>query len=154
MRNWPYAYSLGQAADSPVKGKFDTAPLPAASGQKAVGCIGGWGLAVSKYSKQPDASIEFIRYLASPEYQLFRAVVGSYVPTIDSVANNPAVQQNQPYLSKVGGVTRVARPSAETGENYNQVSTAFFQGVNNIENGQDPASVLPTVQNQIQRLLG
>ena len=28
MRNWPYAYSLGNGADSPVKGKFDVAPLP------------------------------------------------------------------------------------------------------------------------------
>ena len=84
----------------------------------------------------------------------YRAVVGSFVPTIQSVASDPAVQQAQPYLSNLSSVQRVARPSAETGENYNQVSTAFFQGVNNIENGQDPASVLPTVQNQIQRLLG
>jgi trehalose/maltose transport system substrate-binding protein len=50
-------------------------------------------------------------------------------------------------------VQRVARPSAETGDNYNQISTAFFQGVNQILNGQDASSVLPTVQNQIQRLL-
>jgi trehalose/maltose transport system substrate-binding protein len=154
MRNWPYAYSLGNAADSPVKGKFDVAALPAASGQQSVGCIGGWALSVSKYSKQQDASIEFIRYLASPEYQTFRGVVGSYVPTIQSVADNSAVQQNQPYLAKLANVNRVARPSAETGENYNQVSTAFFQAINNIENGQDAGSVLPSAQNQIQRLLG
>ena len=63
------------------------------------------------------------------------------------------MQQAQPYLAKVGSVTRVARPSAETGENYNQVSTVFFQGVNNILNGQDAASVLPNVQNQISRLI-
>jgi trehalose/maltose transport system substrate-binding protein len=154
MRQWPYAYSLGQKDDSPVKGKFDTTALPAASGQQPVGCIGGWALAVSKYSKAQDASIEFIRYVTSPEFQKFRAVAGSYVPTIESVAADPAVQQAQPYLATVANVQRVARPSAQTGENYNQVSTAFFQAINNIENGQDPASVLPTAQNQIQRLLG
>jgi trehalose/maltose transport system substrate-binding protein len=153
MRNWPYAYALGAANDSPVKGKFDVAPLPAGSGQQAVGCIGGWALAVSKYSKSPDASIEFVRYLSSPEFQTFRGVVGGYVPTIPSVADNPAVQQAQPYLAKVGDVMRVARPSAETGENYNQVSTLFFQGANSILNGQDAASVLPNMQSQIQRLL-
>ncbi|MBV9578816.1 MAG: ABC transporter substrate-binding protein [Chloroflexi bacterium] len=153
MRNWPYAYALGAANDSPVKGKFDVAPLPAGSGQQPVGCIGGWALAASKYSKNPDASVEFIRYLTSPEFQTFRGVVGGYVPTIPSVAADPNVVQAQPYLTKVGNVTRVARPSAETGENYNQVSTYFFQGVNNILNGQDASSVVPTMQNQISRLV-
>lgn len=154
MRNWPYAYALGNAADSPVKGKFDVTSLPAAQGQKPVGTIGGWALAVSKYSKNQDAAIEFTRYMTSPEVQTYRAVIGTYVPTIQSVASDPAVQQAQPYLANLANVQRVARPSSETGENYNQVSTAFFQGINNIENGQDPSSVLPTVQNQIQRLLG
>jgi len=154
MRNWPYAYALGQKDDSPVKGKFDVAALPASSGQKPVGTIGGWALAVSKYSKNQDASIEFIRYLTSPEVQTYRAVVGSFVPTIPAVASDPNVQQAQPFLANLADVERVARPSSETGENYNQVSTAFFQAVNNIENGQDPGSVLPQAQNQIQRLLG
>jgi trehalose/maltose transport system substrate-binding protein len=153
MRNWPYAYALGQAADSPVKGKFDVAPLPATSGQNSVGCIGGWALACSKYSKNQDAAISFIAYLTSPEFQTFRGVVGGFVPTIPTVADNPTVQQAQPYLSKLASVSRVARPSAETAENYNQVSTAFFQGVNQILNGQDASSVLPSMQTQINRLL-
>jgi trehalose/maltose transport system substrate-binding protein len=154
MRNWPYAYALGSANDSPVKGKFDVTALPAASGQQPVGCIGGWALAVSKYSKNQDAAFEFVRYLTGPESQTYRAVVGTYVPTIPSVASDPAVAQAQPYLANLSNVQRVARPSSETGENYNQISTAFFQAVNNVENGQDPASVLPTAQSQIQRLLG
>ncbi len=29
MRNWPYAYALGNGDDSAVKGKFEVAPLPA-----------------------------------------------------------------------------------------------------------------------------
>ncbi len=153
MRNWPYAYALGAASDSPIKGKFDVAPLPASSGQQPVGCIGGWALAVSKYSKNPDASVEFVRYLTSPEFQTYRGVVGGYVPTIPTVAADPNVQQAQPYLTKVGNVTRVARPSAQTGENYNQVSTIFFQGVNNVLNGQDAGSVMSSAQNQINRLI-
>jgi trehalose/maltose transport system substrate-binding protein len=118
-----------------------------------VGTIGGWALAVSKYSKVPDASVEFVRYLTSPEFQTYRGVVGGYVPTIESVAANANVQQAQPYLAKVGIVTRVARPSAQTGENYNQVSTIFFQAANTILNGQDAGSVLSSAQNQINRLI-
>ncbi len=32
MRNWPYAYGLGNGDDSAVKGLFDVAPLPTAAG--------------------------------------------------------------------------------------------------------------------------
>src|SRR5690606_27915849 len=49
-RNWPYAYSLGNGADSPIAGKFDVAPLPAGEGADArsAATLGGWNVAVSK----------------------------------------------------------------------------------------------------------
>ena len=47
MRNWPYAWSLGQAADSPIKGKIGVAALPAGTGPgaKKSATLGGWQLA-------------------------------------------------------------------------------------------------------------
>ncbi len=154
MRNWPYAYSLGNKDDSPVKGKFDVAPLPAQSGNKSVGTVGGWQLSVSKYSRSQDAAIEFVRYLTTPEVETYRAVVGSFVPTIPAVAERPEVVRAQPYLKNLADVVRVTRPSRETGEQYNEASTAFFQGVNQILNGQDAAQVLPGVQQRLERLVG
>jgi len=153
MRNWPYAYALGNAAESPVKGKFDAAPLPAQPGSTPVGTVGGSQLGVSRYSKNQDAAIEFVRYLSSPEVETWRAVVGSFVPTISSVADNPDVLKVMPFLKTAAGVERVARPSRQTGEKYNEASTAFFQGVNQILNGQDAAQVLPQTQQRIERLV-
>ncbi len=152
-RNWPYAYSVTNQADSPTKGKFDVAPLPAQSGGKHSGTIGGWGMAVSKYSKNQDAAIQFIRYMTSPEFQTWHAVAGSFVPTIQTVADNPQVIAVQPYLKTMSNVDRVGRPSAVFGEQYNQASTAFFQGVAQVMQGQDAAQVLPDVQQKLQRLL-
>jgi len=153
MRNWPYAYAEGNASDSPIAGKFDVAPIPANSGQKHYGTVGGWQLGVSAYSKNPDASIELVRYLCSPEVQTWRAVIGSYVPTQDAVSTNPDVIKAMPFLQSLGDVVRVTRPSRSTGENYNQVSTYFFQGVNQVLTGGDAASVLPQVQQQIERVI-
>jgi trehalose/maltose transport system substrate-binding protein len=153
MRNWPYAYAVGQKDDSPVKGKFDVAPLPAQGG-KSSGTVGGWQLSVSKYSKAIDASVEFVRYLSSPDVETFRAVVGSYVPTIQAVADRPEVLQTMPFLKNLASVDRVTRPSRALGERYNEGSTAIFQGVNQILNGQDASAVLPNVQRQVERLLG
>ena len=154
MRNWPYAYAAGNQSDSPIKGKFDVAPLPAAQGQDHYGCVGGWQLGVSAYSKAKDASIEFVRYMTSPEVETWRAVIGSYVPTMASVSSDPNVVKAMPFLAKLENVVRVTRPSGQTGENYNQVSTYFFQGVNKVLSGDDAASVLPQVQQQIERVVG
>jgi len=153
MRNWPYAYSLGNSADSAVKGKFDVAPLPAQSGSKHTGTIGGWGMAVSRYSKVQDAAIQLVRYFTSPEFQTWRAQAASVVPTIQAVADKPEVQQVEPYLKTMADVDRVGRPSAQFQDNYNQASTAFFQGVSQVLGGQDATQVLPDVQSKLQRLL-
>ncbi len=153
MRNWPYAYAAGNASDSPIAGKFDVAPIPANSGQKHYGTVGGWQLGVSTYSKNQDAAIELVRYLASPEVETWRAVVGSYVPTQPDVAADPDVIKAMPFLQSLQDVVRVTRPSRSTAENYNQVSTYFFQGVNQVLTGGDASSVLPQVQQQIERVV-
>ncbi len=153
MRNWPYAYAPSQAADSPVKGKFDIAPLPANPPGKPSGTIGGWGQAVSKYSKAPDAAVQYVRYVTSAPVQTWRAIAGGFVPTIQTVADNADVNVAQPYLKAVANVERVGRPAGAYGDSYNQASTAFFQGVSQILGGQDAAQVLPGVQQKLQQLL-
>jgi trehalose/maltose transport system substrate-binding protein len=152
MRNWPYAYAAAKQG-SPIQNTFDAGALPANSGQPHVGTVGGWQLGVSKYSKNQDAGVELVRYMASPEVQAWRAVVGTFLPTIQAVAAMPAVVQAQPFLKNIGDVQRVTRPSTVLADQYNQGSTIFFQGVNQILNGQDAGSVLPNVSQQLQRLL-
>jgi trehalose/maltose transport system substrate-binding protein len=154
MRNWPYAYSLGQADDSAVVGVFDVTGLPAGEGMDPVGTLGGWQLAVSNYSEAPEAATEFVKYMVSPEVVKWRAIVASFVPLIAEVAEDPEVIEAQPYLENLADVTRVTRPSQSTGENYNQVSTEFFQGVNEILTGGSADEIIPSVAQRIERLLG
>jgi trehalose/maltose transport system substrate-binding protein len=154
MRNWPYAYSLGQAADSAVVDKFDVAGLPAGEGMDSVGTLGGWQLAVSAYSDEPEAATEFVKYMVSPEVVKWRAIVATFVPLITEVAEDPDVIANQPYLENLADVVRVTRPSQSTGENYNQVSTEFFQGVNEILTGGSAEDIIPSVAQRIERLIG
>ena len=99
MRNWPYAYSI--AADpkqSKVVGKFSVTTLPHGPGGHPVGTVGGWQLAVNKYSKHQDAAIEFVRYMTSPAVEKFDAITNTNVPTIPAVAKDPAVVKATPYL--------------------------------------------------------
>lgn len=153
MRNWPYAYSAGNADKSPIKGKFAVAPLPHEPGQKSAGTIGGWQLAVSKFSSQKDAAIELVRYLTSPEGQKFRATAGSFIPTIPSVQQDPEVVKSMPFLASAKDIELVARPSNSTGARYNEASIAFFQGVSQALQGKEPKLVLGQVEQRLTRAL-
>jgi trehalose/maltose transport system substrate-binding protein len=155
MRNWPYAYAAAGQEDSPIRGQFDVAPIPTLTADATpVGTVGGWQLGVSRYSQNPEAATEFVRYMTSPEVQTYRAVVGSYIPTIDAVATDAQVVEAMPFLESLADVERVTRPSNELGENYNQGSTVFFQGVSRVLQGQDAAEILPQVSQQLGRFVG
>jgi len=153
MRNWPYAYSAGQAADSPVAGKFEVGPLPAAEGNDPVGTVGGWQLAVNNYSNNKEAAMEWVKYLGGAEMQKWRAIHYSFVPLVKSVAEDPQVIEAMPFLETTADVIRVTRPSAEAGELYNELSTVFFQGVNGILTGDNPEDVVPDMATEIEDLL-
>jgi trehalose/maltose transport system substrate-binding protein len=154
MRNWPYAYSLAQAAGSKVAGKFAVAPLPHGPGGGSVATVGGWQLAVSKYSKHPDAAIEFVRYMTSKPVEKFDTITNSNVPTIPSLANDPQVKKAAPYLNPAtANVPRATRPSTVLGVKYNEGSKDIYQAINRILNGASASSVLPGLQSQLQALL-
>ena len=155
MRNWPYAYSLAQAPGSKVAGKFAVAPLPhGAGGGNSVATVGGWQLAVSKYSKHQDAAIEFVRYMTSAPVEKFDTITNSNVPTIPALARDLAVRKAAPYLDPAtAAVPRVVRPSTILGAKYNEGSKDIYQAVSRILNGTPAESVLPGLQSQLQALL-
>jgi trehalose/maltose transport system substrate-binding protein len=154
MRNWPYAYSIGQdPKSSKIVGKFSVTVLPHAGG-KSVGTVGGWQLAVNRYSKNVDASIEFVRYMTSPGAQKFSAITNTNVPTIPAVARDKAVVKANPYLKpEIANVVRVTRPARDLKTHYNEGSKAIYQGINQILNGRSASSVLPRIESQLNRIL-
>jgi trehalose/maltose transport system substrate-binding protein len=153
LRNWPYAYSASQT--SSVKGKFNVTVLPHSGNNSSVGTVGGWQLGVSKYSKHKGAAIEFIRYLTSPAAEKFTAIFSSNPPTIPSVAADKAVVKVNPWLKPaIAKVPRVTRPSRFLKGKYVQGSQIIYQGINQILNGQNATRVLPSIESQLNKLLG
>jgi trehalose/maltose transport system substrate-binding protein len=153
MRNWAYAWALTNGADSPIRGKVAVAPLPAAPGFRSSSTVGGWQVAVNKYSRVAGAAVEWVRYAASPEVQTYQALVGSLGPTIPAVAARADVLQAEPFLSVLQDVVRVTRPATAFGPHYDEASTVIYRGVNQILNGQDANPVLVAIQTQLEHLL-
>lgn len=143
MRNWPYAYALGNNEDSAVKGKFDVAPLPAAKeGDAPSSTLGGWNLAVSKYSRQQEPAIALVKYLASPEVQKVQAVEISRLPTIEALYDDKDILSAQPFMAHWKPIFQnaVPRPSAATKVKYNEVSSKFWSAVHNTLSGRGTAA--------------
>ena len=138
MRNWPYAWALLEADDSPVKGKVGVAPLPRGGAQgRHSATLGGWQLAVSRHSDEQEAAIAFVTYLASEAEQKRRAIEGAFAPTIEALYRDPDVLAANPFFAELGTVLQdaVARPSAITGTSYAQTSTLFWEAAHATLNG-------------------
>ncbi|HEV2558190.1 MAG TPA: ABC transporter substrate-binding protein [Microvirga sp.] len=156
MRNWPYAWALVNAGDSPVKDKVGIAALPKGGADgKNSGTLGGWQLAVSKYSKNQEAAIDLVKYLTSAEEQKRRAVTGGFTPTLPALYQDADILKANPHFKELFTTftSAVARPSAPTGERYNQVSSEFYGAVHRVLSGQDkPEASLANVQRTLDRL--
>lgn len=142
MRNWPYAYALGNSADSPIKDKFEVAPLPSAGeGTGSAATLGGWNVAVSKYTKNKDAAVSLAKYLASKDAQKQRALMASQLPTIVSLYDDEEIKAKQPLIPRWKDVflNAVPRPSAPTKVKYNEVSSKFWSAVHNTLAGKGSA---------------
>ncbi|AGS26382.1 trehalose/maltose ABC transporter substrate-binding protein (plasmid) [Rhizobium etli] len=143
MRNWPYAYSLGNGADSAVKGKFDVMTLPvAAAGDKPSSTLGGWNLAVSKYSEKQEAAIALVKFLASKDVQKARAIELSNLPTLTDLYDDKDVAAAQPFMPNWKPIFQdaVPRPSATAKVKYNEVSSKFWTAVHNTLSGSGSAA--------------
>ena len=142
MRNWPYAYALGQDPKSVISGKFDITVLPKGGDDgKNAACLGGWQLMVSAYSKVPDAAADLVKYLVSQDEQKKHSIALSQLPTLPALYTDPDVLAKNPFFKNALPVLEnaVARPSTVTGVDYNQVSTSFFQNVNQVLTGTETA---------------
>jgi trehalose/maltose transport system substrate-binding protein len=142
MRNWPYAWPLMNGQDSPVRDKIGITQLPKGGPDgKFTGALGGWQLAVSKYSAKAEAAADLVRYLTSKEEQKRRAIVGSFNPTIDALYKDQEVLAASPFFGELYDtfVNAVARPSRVTGVRYNQVSAEFWNAVHATLSGQGDA---------------
>jgi trehalose/maltose transport system substrate-binding protein len=142
MRNWPYAYPLGQDPKSPISGKFDVTALPKGGDDgKNSACLGGWQLMISAYSKVPNASADLVRYLTSAEIQKRHAIELGLLPTLPDLYSDSDLQQKIPWFKEATNIlaNTVARPSTLAGGSYNQLSQGIFENVNKILNGQESA---------------
>ena len=141
MRNWPYAYGLGQAEDSPVRDQFDVTRLPRGNGAEGrhASVVGGQQLGVSRYSRYPDAAADAARCLTDATAQRRRALADGTPPAIAALYDDADVQARIPAAAQIAeslAEHAVARPAAVTGGHYTEISLVYFIEVNRVLTGE------------------
>ncbi len=157
MRNWPSAYVDSQAAGSSIRNKFDVALLPGGKGGR-VGTLGGWGLAISRFSVHPHEALELIRYLSRRDVQVKRSRMLSQPPTLLELYNVPEVRESNPRFDLLSQAFRtgiVSRPSNVTGKKYQEVTDAYIEAVHSVltrEKGAPEAAA--ALENELVHITG
>jgi len=155
MRNWPYAWALAQSEDSPVRDKVGVIPLPRGGTQgKVSGTLGGWHLAVSRYSKHPAQSADLVAFLTSAAQQKKRAIEASYNPTIPALYADREVLAANPFfgelLTSLNNAT--ARPSRIAGPHYNRLSSDVWRAAHDVLSGRPAAARVARLETDLNRL--
>ena len=128
LRNWPYL--LSQTQGTPVEGKFGVAYLPGGTAGQGRATLGGWGVGVSKRSRNVGFAVEYCKFLASPSEQAFMAKNLNHIPVLYASAmpdHATLCNRTIPSFCDLPSPNLVARPSTITAPNYGAVSTLLFQ---------------------------
>jgi len=155
MRNWPYAFSLGNdPKTSKIAGKFDIHPL-LYGGSNTIGHsnIGGWQYGINAFSKNPDASWKFIKFMLSPDSQKTIAIQLSELVTLKSIYTDQDVLSKVPFFTKVLTILQNALPRPVS-PFYPDISQAIQLRVHQALTKQtSPAAALSALQSDLQAIV-
>ena len=140
MRYWSSGSRSLRAAASSVAEHFGVAPLPAGPSRCAQ-TMGGFQLAVSRYSAYQQEAAELVLELTSGVAQKARALQEGYLPTIRQLYDDPEVLKAVPeakVVERAGRKSWVLRPSSIAAEKYSAVSKDYYEAVHRILSGECP----------------
>jgi trehalose/maltose transport system substrate-binding protein len=151
MRNWPYAYALGNKAPA-IKGKFKITTLPGIDGKPGVGVLGGTQLAINAYTDNPGASLAVLNYFTSEVGQRF--IGESSTPPVTTAAyQDPAVRKALGLPDEIEKAIGAAKPRPVSPV-YPQISQAIYNNVNEALAGRiGTDAAVKAMSSQIQKAL-
>ena len=151
MRNWPYAYALGNKSD--IKGKFAVAPYPEFEGGGKAGILGGHNLVISAFSKNTGGSVALIDFLTSAESIKRDAAKYSLAPVLTATYEDAEVKEALPFAADLKQAVEQAKSRPVTPV-YNAVSQAIYKNVNAALAGQmESKAALEKAQTEIDKAL-
>jgi len=114
-RNWPYAWNVANDPQrSKVAGKIGMIPLPSFPGGKGVAALGGWQLAISRFSKKSELAWRFVAFMTSHAMQKRITLSTGRAPTRVALYNDREVLDQLPQLESLWETFKQAVPRPTT----------------------------------------
>jgi len=154
-RNWPYMYALAANPDESkvTQDQVSVAPLPAGPAGSVSG-LGGWNFYINAASdpEKQDAAYEFVKFATAPEQQKFRALNGSFLPTLKALYDDQEILDAVPVIALAGEAlaNTVPRPVSPY---YSDMSLKMAEQFNRAYKGDvSPEEAVRTLQSELQQI--
>ena len=150
MVNYPYIYPAAAEVGEDFQKNIGWARYPrSVPGEESAPPLGGFNIAVSAYSKNPDLAFEAAECIASPENQALSAELGGLPPTSESVYDDPKVRKSYPFADELRESIDSAGPRPVTPA-YSDISLAI-QKTYHPPDSVDPNSVVEQLRDRIEK---
>jgi multiple sugar transport system substrate-binding protein len=154
MRSWPYAWPLGDRADSPIRGKIAIKAMVGTPGNSGGACLGGWGLGIAKSSKHPQEAWEVIKYFTSEDVQRKLILQAGYVPSRTALFTDPEIVAKYPHYPKLLEVSQnaVLRPPIAQYAQVSDILQRYLSAA--LTDRISPAQAMQAAATETRQLLG
>lgn len=147
-RDWLSGYGpYNNAETSKVAGNMEIAPLP------SYGCLGGWGVMVSTYSKHPEEAVKFAKFRANYASQMIALDLVDIKPTLKSAYESAEVLEKKPELPKYLPELEKSRPRPQS-PYYAEISGIMQLEIHSVITGiTSPAEGAEKITTQVKGVL-
>jgi multiple sugar transport system substrate-binding protein len=154
MRNWPYAWPLGNKSGSPIQGKIAIKAMVGTPGNSGGACLGGWGLGIAKSSKHPKEAWEVIKYFTSEAVQRSLILDAGYVPSRTALFTDKQIVAKYPHYPKLLEVSKnaVLRPPIAQYAQVSDILQRYLSAA--LTDRLSPDRAMQAAANETRQLLG
>jgi multiple sugar transport system substrate-binding protein len=150
MVNYPYIYPGAAEVSEELQKNIGWARYPRTDkDQPSRPPLGGFNIAVSAYSRNPDLAFEAAECIARPENQALSAELGGLPPTTESVYDDPKVREVYPFADALRESIDNAGPRPVTPA-YSDIALAI-QKTFHPPDAVDPDTVVEQLRDRIDK---
>jgi multiple sugar transport system substrate-binding protein len=157
-RNWPYMYALSsdESQSKIAPDQVGVAPLPVAAGRdNSFSALGGWNfyLNAASSAEEKDAAYEFVKFATAPEQQRFRALNGSFLPTLKDLYGDEEIVEKVPVIALGEAAIKNARPRPLS-PYYSDMSLVMAEQFNaSVKGTKSPEEAASTLDRELQEIV-
>lgn len=154
LRNWPYAWALVNAEDSPIRGNVGIQAMVSQPGEESGACLGGWGMGISKTTPHPKEALKALQFFSSYEPLREFTLNEGYIPSIKQLFTEPEIvarYNHFPEMQKIVNNAVLRPPIAQ----YAQTSDILQRYLSaTLTNRMSPEDAMRRAAAETRRLLG